>query len=210
MISSSASPHTSAFMTMPGLPPNGTSSTVWCTSVAQRRRSCTRNSRSPRAAAFPISETRSGLSKYSGKIVTMSTRSPTASPLYSAERRWFEVEQAGGRVDDDQPGVHIHLGHDRLHERDQAFLASAVRALDHEQVLAVVEHVADHAHLLAVRRAHAEPDQLMVAELVRVARARELGGVDAQPGPGQLCGRGPVRDPLEADQELAGVPARPG
>ena len=39
-------------------------------------------SRSPRAAAFPISETRSGLSKYSGKIVTMSMRSPTPSPLF--------------------------------------------------------------------------------------------------------------------------------
>ena len=41
---------------------------------------------SPRAAAFPISETPSGLPKYSGKIVTMSMRSPTPSPLYYPER----------------------------------------------------------------------------------------------------------------------------
>jgi hypothetical protein len=30
---------------------------------------------------LPISETRSGLSKYSGKMVTMSMRRPTASPF---------------------------------------------------------------------------------------------------------------------------------
>src|ERR1700689_48997 len=79
-ISSSASPQTSGFITIPGPPPNGTSSTVWWTSLAQRRRSCTPNSRSPRAAALPISEVPSGPAKYSGKIVTISMRSATPSP----------------------------------------------------------------------------------------------------------------------------------
>jgi len=38
-IASRAAPHTSAFMTIPGPPPKGVSSTVWCTSVAHCRRS---------------------------------------------------------------------------------------------------------------------------------------------------------------------------
>src|SRR5580658_4285817 len=168
---SSASPQTSGFMTMPGPPPNGTSSTLWCTSVAQDRRSCTPNSMSPRAAAFPISETRSGLSKYSGKIVTMSMRSggvrPTSSPFFPSERAVvLLIEQARGRVDDEHAGGYVHLRHDRLHERHQMLLAGGTP--DHEQVLTVVQHVGDHADRLAGRRPHRQPDQLVVTELVRV------------------------------------------
>src|SRR5580692_5770795 len=222
-IASSASPQTSGFMTMPGPPPNGTSSTLWCTSVAQDRRSCTPNSMSPRAAAFPISETRSGLSKYSGKIVTMSIRSggvrPTSSPFISfSERavvfrvrpllRLRGVKEARGRVDDEHAGGHVHLRHDRLNERHQVLLAGGL--LDHEQVLAVVQHVGDHADRLAGRRPHRQPDQLVVAELVRVGGLRQLAGIDAEPGAGQLPGRGSVGDPGERDQELAGVPALGG
>src|SRR5215469_7719338 len=118
-MASSASPQTSAFITMPGPPPNGTSSTLWWMSVAQDRRSCTPNSMSPRAAAFPISETRSGLSKYSGNMVTISMRRPTPSPLLCLRG----VEQPGGRVNDEDAGGHVHLRHDGLHERDQAVLA---------------------------------------------------------------------------------------
>ena len=68
-----ASPHGSGRMTIPGPPPNGESSTEWCGSCAQVRRSCTPNSMSPRCAALPISETPSG-AKYSGKIVMISMR----------------------------------------------------------------------------------------------------------------------------------------
>src|ERR1700726_2526781 len=147
-MSSSASPQTSGFITMPGPPPNGRSSTLWCTSVAQDRRSCTPNSMSPRAAAFPISETRSGLSKYSGKIVMTSMRSdgvrPTSSPFSFSERAVvLLIEQPRGRVDDEHAGGHVHLRHDRLHDRHQVLLARGTP--DHEQVLAVVQHVGDHA-----------------------------------------------------------------
>ena len=41
-------------------------------------------------------------------------------------------------------------------------------AQDHEQVLAVVQHVGDHADRLAGGGAHRQADQLVVAELVRV------------------------------------------
>src|ERR1700678_721037 len=222
-ISSSASPQTSGFMTMPGPPPNGTSSTVWCTSVAQDRRSCTPNSMSPRAAALPISETRSGLSKYSGKIVTMSIRSaclrPTPLPFLSERAVVLlaplllglrGVEQAGRRIDDEDAGRHVHLGHDRLDERDQVLLALVGRTPDHEQVLAVVQDVGDNADGLAGRRPHRQPDQLVVAELVRVGGRGQLAGVHAQPAAGQLPGPGPVGDPCERDQELSRMPARRG
>ncbi len=72
-IASRASPHGSGFMTMPGPPPNGASSTVRCTSVAQPRRSCTPSVISPRCTALPMSEAFSAL-KYSVKMVTMSMR----------------------------------------------------------------------------------------------------------------------------------------
>ena len=75
-IASIASPHGSGFITIPGPPPNGASSTEWCGSCAQVLRSCTPNSMSPRWAALPMSETRNG-AKYSGKIVMMSTRIAT-------------------------------------------------------------------------------------------------------------------------------------
>ena len=74
VIASSASPHGSGFITIPGPPPNGVSSTVRCGSCAQERRSCTPKTMSPRCAALPISETPSG-PKYSGKIVMISMRS---------------------------------------------------------------------------------------------------------------------------------------
>src|ERR1700719_4163411 len=176
-IASSASPQTSGFMTMPGPPPNGMSSTLWCTSVAQDRRSCTPKEMSPRAAAFPISETRSGLSKYSGKMVTMSMRSggvrPTSAPFSFSERAVvLRIEQARGRVDDHDAGGHVHLRHDRLHERHQMLLAGGLP--DHEQVLAVVQHVGDHADRFAGRRPHRQPDQLVVAEFLRVGGLGQL------------------------------------
>jgi len=72
-MSSSASPHGSGRMTMPGPPPNRVSSTVRCVSCAHERRSCTPTLISPRCTALPISEMPSG-AKYSGNIVMMSRR----------------------------------------------------------------------------------------------------------------------------------------
>src|ERR1700691_3800760 len=206
-ISSRASPQTSGFITMPGPPPNGTSSTVRWTSVAQRRRSCTRNSMSPRATAFPISETRSGLSKYSGKIVTISMRSPTPAPFFQNGPgpeprplvRLRRVKQSRWRVDDENAGADIDLGHDGLHERHQVLARLTpvlIPVLAHdEQVLAVVQHVSDDPHRVASRCPDRQPDQLVVTELVRVRGFGQLARIHAQPAAGQLPGRGPVRDP---------------
>ena len=53
---SSARPHTSARITMPGPPPYGASSTERCRSVAQSRRSCTPSCTTSSAIALPSSE----------------------------------------------------------------------------------------------------------------------------------------------------------
>ena len=55
----------------------------------------------------------------------------------------------------------------------------------------------------AVDRADGQADKVGVAELVRVRRRRDRGGVHRQPGAAQF-GRGvPVADALEPDEELA-------
>ena len=85
---SSAWPHGSGRMTMPGPPPYGESSTVRWTSSVQARRSWTPTSSSPLVRALPSSEASSG-ARYSGKIVTtsMRTRTPTARATPAAGRR---------------------------------------------------------------------------------------------------------------------------
>jgi len=55
-----ASPQGSGFMTMPGPPPYGASSTVRCRSWVKSRRSCTARSISPSAMARPTKDSRSG------------------------------------------------------------------------------------------------------------------------------------------------------
>src|SRR5690606_33209301 len=69
---SRASPQGSGFMTMPGPPPYGVSSTVRCRSWVHSRRSWTWTSRRPARRALPRREM-SRTSKYSGKIVMMSS-----------------------------------------------------------------------------------------------------------------------------------------
>ena len=81
MISSSASPQTSGFITMPG--PAAERQVVHGVVHVRGPASQVVHAEldiAP-AAAFPISDTPSGLSKYSGKIVTISMRSPTPSPF---------------------------------------------------------------------------------------------------------------------------------
>src|ERR1700689_5372889 len=86
----------------------------------------------------------------------------TAAPAVSGGV--LEVEQALGRIDDEDAGGDVHLGDDRLDERDQDLLGSNAgrpgRAdrpdrVDGEDVLAMVEHVGDGSHDGAVHRAHA-------------------------------------------------------
>ena len=71
---SSARASTSAFITMPGPPPAGVSSTVRCLSVACARMSTRRATRCPAASALPARLTPSGPGNISGKIVSTLAR----------------------------------------------------------------------------------------------------------------------------------------
>ena len=65
--------------------------------------------------------------------------------------------------------------------------------VDGEDVLAMVEHVGDGSHDGAVHRAHAEADEIAVAELVGVVQSAERGRIDQQPGAAELGRGGPCR-----------------
>src|SRR5450432_3237535 len=116
---------------------------------------------SPRCAALPISETPSGL-KYSGKMVMMSMRTASTSWKPGAARLAAGVlaEQAGRRVNDQPPGSNIDLRHDRHNERDQGVIPGTCGRPDHEQVLAVVQHIGDGADQITGRRHRLQPDQV--------------------------------------------------
>src|SRR5215210_3064360 len=111
---SSARPHGSGRMTMPGPPPYGASSTVRCTSSVHCRRSCTPTSTSPRSAALPSSDWRSG-ARYSGKMVTTSTRKTLTVRS--------QLEQSLRRVHDDETAGEVDRGHDRGDEGHEQLAA---------------------------------------------------------------------------------------
>src|SRR5487761_763359 len=118
--------------------------------------------------------------------------------------RFFEVQEAIGRVDGQHAARYVHVGDERLDERHHGL--APVRRLDHQDVLARVQHVVHGADLRAVDRADGQADKVSVAELVRVLGRCDRGGVHCQPGTAELGGGVPVADALEPDEELAGVP----
>src|SRR5690606_6555113 len=111
----------SGFMTIPGPPPYGTSSTTRCRSVVKSRRSCTPTASTPASIPRATTPSASGASNMRGKIVTMSKRTLVSG---------VQVQQPLGRVDHDSPRRGIDLHADRRDERHQ-HLATAVH-VDHE------------------------------------------------------------------------------
>src|SRR5215469_12347141 len=202
---SSASPHGPGLITMPGPPPKGESSTLRCTSCAQARRSCTARSIMPRSAALPSREARRGV-KYSGKIVMMSIF--TAPVLVVGGRS--KVEQAWRGVDDHFPRGQVHLDGDRGHEGHEHLCLplGPGGGRDREQVLAVVEDIADRAHDFPGHGHHGQPGELVVVELVRVLRQGHVGGVDREQDAAQRLGVGAADDLREGDQQAPAVPSR--
>src|SRR3954454_24963755 len=100
----------------------------------------------PRSAALPSSDWRSG-ARYSGKIVTTSTRKPIS-----------ELQQALGRIHDERPGGEVDGGDDGRDERDQHL--AALGAPDDEQLGALVPDGGDLAEDGAIGQHRGEPDQL--------------------------------------------------
>src|SRR4051794_27189873 len=170
--SSRARPQGSGRMTMPGPPPYGASSTVRWRSSVQARRSCTAMVTRPRSAALPSSDWRSG-ARYSGKIVTTSTRKPIS-----------ELQEALGRVHDDLPGGEVDGGDDGAHERDQHL--TAVAPADDEQLGALVADGGDLTEHRPVGKADGQPDQLVVVEDVGVLELGQRRDLDEQQGVAHL------------------------
>src|SRR5689334_5524529 len=111
----------SGLSTMPGPPPNGTSSTVRCRSVVKSLRSRTRTSIVPRAIARATTPSASGAPNIAGKIVTTSIRMIR-----------IQLDQARRRIDDDSPLAGIDADADLRNQRNLHF---ARRALHHQPAL---------------------------------------------------------------------------
>src|SRR5215469_6343385 len=129
---------------------------------------------SPRSAALPIRDTLSG-PKYSGKIVMMSIC--TGPSLQSVLR----IQQAWRRGDAQFPGRQVYLRDYGRNEGDHDLCTRALAASgDDQQILAVMQHVGDLANILAGQRPDGQPDQLMIAELIRVGNVLKFCRIDQE------------------------------
>ena len=135
---------TSAFITMPGPPPAGVSSTVPCRSVACARMSCASSDQTPAASALPARLSPSGPGNISGNSVRMVARHIVRHSV-GAERH--DDHAARGDVD---------LRHRGVGERHHQRLAAALRLDLHEIAGAEIEDRRHGAERRAVRR-HRRP-----------------------------------------------------
>ena len=160
---SSALASTSAFITMPGPPPAGVSSTVPCLSMACARMSMASSDHRPALSARPARLTPSGPGNISGKIVS------------TVARHIAGVLRHARQHDDDVLRGDIDFRHDRIGERQQQRLA-ALRGGDFDQVAgAEIMQRGDGAERDAFRRDGGKPDQVgVVPGVVFVDRRQPL------------------------------------
>src|SRR5579871_4998450 len=145
---SMARPSTSAFITMPGPPPAGVSSTVRCLSVVKLRMSATSSDHVPAASALPARLAPSGPGNMSGKSVRTLARH-----ILAVARRRLDHQPSGGEID------HRHR---RLVERQH--LAGVAVCRPHLDQIAGAEIMdGDHrTELVAGAIEHCEADQVGV------------------------------------------------
>jgi hypothetical protein len=123
----------------------------------------------------------------------------------------LRIEQTRRRGDAEFPSRQVYLRHYGRNERDhdlgtRTFPASG----DDQQILAEMQHVSDLADMVAGQRPDGQPDQLMVAELIRVRKILKFCRIDQEGDPAQLVCLGPVLEALELDEQPAGVPPGAG
>ena len=104
---SMARPSTSAFITMPGPPPAGVSSTVRCLSVAKVRISTTSSDQAPAARALPARLAPNGPGNMSGKMVRTLARHMVSASRPPPRGRGFFF----GPRDHDPPAAMIDDRH---------------------------------------------------------------------------------------------------
>src|ERR1700733_8107627 len=158
-VASMARPSTSAFITMPGPPPAGVSSTLRCLSVAKLRISATSSAQAPAAKALPARLAPKGPGNISGNKVRTLARHILAVP--------------GRKLDDKPAGCEIDLRHGCRIERQQFRFATGVRP--HLDQIAGAEIVDgnDGAKTLAGAVDDGEPDEIGVIEFVGLVRLRQ-------------------------------------
>src|SRR3984957_2456156 len=151
-VASMARPRTSAFITMPGPPPAGVSSTVRCLSPANVRMSTTSSDHAPIANALPARLAPSGPGNISGKMVRTLARH-----ISLTLRR---------ELDDEPSRREIDLRHGGVVERHQFGLVAGVKPqLDQIAGAEIMDR--DHGAELPPRAVDdSEPDEIGVIELV--------------------------------------------
>src|SRR6185436_1185311 len=115
----------SGFITIPGPPPYGTSSTLRCRSVVKSRRSWIFTSSNPRSTPRPITPSAMPASTIRGKIVTISNL--TLSFLALSRARAIHVEQTLRGRDPNPLPLDVDLDANLNGQRNQHL---AARALD--------------------------------------------------------------------------------
>src|SRR5690242_13298185 len=168
---------TSAFITMPGPPPAGVSSTVRWRSVAWVRMSCASSRQMPVASALPARLCPSGPGNISGKMGrTVACHMVSVLVACAAS----VLEHTGGRIDHDAAALDVDHRHGRAGEWQHDGLAFAFLSQLENVAGAEIVDCHDRAELAAVRCDRRKPDQVGVIELVRrrcrqaLARHEEL------------------------------------
>jgi hypothetical protein len=123
----------------------------------------------------------------------------------------LRIKQARRRGDAQFPSRQVYLRHYGRNERDhdlgtRSFPASG----DDQQILAVMQYVSDLTDVFAGQRPDRQPDQLMVAELIRVGKILKFRRIDQQHDAAKLVSLGPVLEALELHEQPAGVPPGAG
>src|SRR5262245_37332674 len=196
----------SASITMPAPPPNGLSSVVRWASSVNSRRFAVRTSSKPRSRAIRIMPRSSTAAKYSGKMVSRSTRM-TEEGLAGAPALGLaiDVQEPVGKphVQSCGSGIPAENGPGMIGDQDLPRLSP-----HHEHFMGAGGHDALDApeHRTALLD-HLEPDELVVVDLA-LARVGKRGSLDLEPQPAQLVDALGIVHAGEAHQEIGRVGAR--
>src|SRR5580693_295953 len=154
-VASMARASTSAFITMPGPPPAGVSSTVRCLSVANARISTTSSDQVPAIRALPARLKPNGPGNISGKMESTEAR-----------HILLFLSREGRRLNHDPPSRDIDTWNITFIERDQFGLAAGRKPHLDQIASAEIMHGENGAERFAGLVDDRKPDQIGVIELV--------------------------------------------
>ena len=180
-IASTARTSGSGFITMPGPPPYGTSSTLRCRSVVWSRRSCTSTSSARAAIPRLTTPSASAASTIRGKIVTMSNftvdraASKNSSLLELCAAAFPRSDPATlRRINPDFPVRHVDLDADVDGQRNQDLAPRSVSPPAGSRRRRLRPSRPRRRRRLG--RLHRAPDELMLVVRARLQRLQRLFG----------------------------------